>query len=144
MFFHDGCGLPLKEKKRKLYSIPLLYVCYILLVAFWHTNTHIYTWPYIWLQSIGQIQLQDETRNILVLRISATYIRGLTVYRVLTDLCITVLVDCNYSTVSFVLKGRNCSHQKSCIIYQTLRYACREELRVTFNTFLWQSSLLGK
>ena len=34
----------------------------------------------IWLQWIGQRQLQDETRNICVLGLGASYIRELTVY----------------------------------------------------------------
>ena len=34
----------------------------------------------IWLQWIGQRQLQDKTRNIIVLELGATYVRGFTVY----------------------------------------------------------------
>ena len=39
---------------------------------------HIYVRLKTWLQWIGQRQLQDETRNILVLGFGVTYIRGMT------------------------------------------------------------------
>ena len=41
---------------------------------------HLHSWLNIWLQWIGQRQLQYETRNILVMVFSAIYIRGVTVF----------------------------------------------------------------
>ena len=42
---------------------------------------HLHSRLNTWLQSIGQRQLQDETRSILVLEFGAPYIRGLMVVR---------------------------------------------------------------
>ena len=43
---------------------------------------HLHSRLNTWLQWIGQRQLEDEMRNIEVLEVGVTYIRGLTVYAI--------------------------------------------------------------
>ena len=45
---------------------------------------HLHSRLHTWFQWIGQRQMQDEMRNIKVLWFGATYIRGLTVYNIIS------------------------------------------------------------
>ena len=63
-----------KHKSREISICPIVLSVSALLQLHFHSRLN------IWLQLVGQEQLQDETRNIKVLGFCATYIRSLTVF----------------------------------------------------------------